>query len=399
LALYSSCRNERLLPEHLNMATTTRPESPAHAPIRPDSGETPVTGASEAPAAPPKKKRNLMLPILGVLVVLGAIWGVKTFLYSRSHESTDDAQVDGHIVPVLAKVSGYVDQLNTDDNWHIKEGTLAVLIDTSEYKARLEQSQGELAAAMAAIGLRGHGGQAYAQVQTAEGQSAATDAQIVAAQANYDKAVADLARYKELADKQIVSKLQLDAAQAAADAARADLLAAQKQAAAAGASVSGAQAGVTLAQARVLSAQATLENARLQLGYTHVTAPASGLVSRKQVEPGQLVQAGQTLFSIVTDTGTYVTANYKETQLNDIRVGQHVLFGVDAYSNCTAEGIVESLAGATGAKFALLPPDNATGNFTKVVQRVPVRIKITKGCGDGRPLRPGMSVDTHIETR
>jgi membrane fusion protein (multidrug efflux system) len=341
-----------------------------------------------------------MLPILAVLVVAGLVWGVKTYLYSRSHATTDDAQVDGHIVPVLAKVSGYIDQLNTDDNRHITAGDLAVLIDTSEYKVRLDQAEGDLRAALAAVGLHGRGdGQAYAQVKTAEGQSAAYDAQIVAAQANYDKAQADLARYKELADKQIVSKLQLDAAQAAADGARADLLAAQKQAAAAGASVSGAEAGVTLAQARVLTARAQRDNAALQLSYTRVLAPASGLVSRKQVEPGQLVQAGQTLFSIVTDTGAYVTANYKETQLNDIRVGQHVVFGVDGYPNCTAEGIVESLAGATGAKFALLPPDNATGNFTKVVQRVPVRIKITKGCGDGRPLRPGMSVDTHITTR
>jgi membrane fusion protein (multidrug efflux system) len=385
------------------MATTTRPQSsppsPAHAP-RPDSGETPVGAAPEAEAPPAKKKRNFMLPIMAVLIVLGLVWGVKTFLYSRAHESTDDAQVDGHIVPVLAKVSGFVDQLNTDDNWHIKEGTLAVLIDTSEYKARLDQAQGELQAALAAVGQHGRAdGQAYAQVKTAEGQSAATDAQIVAAQANYDKTVADLARYKELADKQIVSKLQLDAAQAAADAARADLLAAQKQAAAAGASVSGAQAGVTLAQARVLTARAQLATAALQLGYTHVAAPASGLVSRKQVEPGQLVQAGQTLFSIVTDTGTYVTANYKETQLDDIRVGQHVVINVDAYPGHPAEGVVESLAGATGAKFALLPPDNATGNFTKVVQRVPVRIRITKGAGADRPLRPGMSVDTHIVTR
>jgi membrane fusion protein (multidrug efflux system) len=382
------------------MATTTRPDSSPVTSERPapagPAQQAPAAPAAE-PEAPPKPKRFITFAILGVLIVIGAIWGIKTFLYTRVHESTDDAQVDGHIVPVLAKVGGFVDGVFTDENDHIKEGTLAVLIDSSEYVAQLARATGELAAAQAAVGQKGSG-QAYAQVRTAEGQSAATDAQIVAAQANYAKAKADLARFQELAAKQIVSKQQLDAAQAAADAAQADLLAAQKQAAAAGASVSGAQAGISLAEARVASARATRENAALQLSYTRITAPASGLVSRKQVEPGQLVESGQQLFSIVTDTGAYVTANFKETQLNDIRVGQKVQFDVDAYPGCDAEGVVESLSGATGAKFALLPPDNSTGNFTKVVQRVPVRIRITKGCGDGRPLRPGMSVDVHVAT-
>jgi len=381
------------------MATTTRPDSPSATSERPapaPASQQPPAAAPEA-EAPPKPKRFVTFAILGVLIVIGAIWGVKTFLYTRVHESTDDAQVDGHIVPVLAKVGGFVDGVFTDENQHIKEGTLAVLIDSAEYVAQLAKATGDLAGAQAAVGLKGSG-QAYAQVRTAEGQSAATDAQIIAAQANYAKAKADLSRFQELAAKQIVSKQQLDAAQAAADAAQADLLAAQKQAAAAGASVSGAQAGISLAEARVASARATRENAALQLFYTKVTAPASGLVSRKQVELGQLVQPGQTLFSIVTDTGAYITANFKETQLNDIRVGQKVQFDVDAYPGCDAEGFVESLSGATGAKFALLPPDNSTGNFTKVVQRVPVRIHITKGCGDGRPLRPGMSVNVHVAT-
>jgi len=383
------------------MATTTRPDSSPVTSERPVPAGAAPQQAPAAPAgepeAPPKPKRFITFAILGVLIVIGAIWGIKTFLYTRVHESTDDAQVDGHIVPVLAKVGGFVDGVFTDENDHIKEGTLAVLIDSSEYVAQLARATGDLAAAQAAVGQKGSG-QAYAQVRTAEGQSAATDAQIVAAQANYAKAKADLARFQELAAKQIVSKQQLDAAQAAADAAQADLLAAQKQAAAAGASVSGAQAGISLAEARVASARATRENAALQLSYTRITAPASGIVSRKQVEPGQLVESGQQLFSIVTDTGAYVTANFKETQLNDIRVGQKVQFDVDAYPGCDAEGLVESLSGATGAKFALLPPDNSTGNFTKVVQRVPVRIRITKGCGDGRPLRPGMSVNVHVAT-
>jgi membrane fusion protein (multidrug efflux system) len=155
---------------------------------------------------------------------------------------------------------------------------------------------------------------------------------------------------------------------------------------------------VRVANARAGAAQAALDNAKLQLSYTKITAPASGLVSRKQVEVGQLVSPGQPVMSIVADTGVWVTANFKETQLNDIKVGQPVEFDVDAYGGCVAEGRVESLSGATGAKFALLPPDNATGNFTKVVQRVPVRIAVTKACA-GHALRPGLSVNVHVATK
>ena len=153
-----------------------------------------------------------------------------------------------------------------------------------------------------------------------------------------------------------------------------------------------------LAQARLAAARAALGNATLQLSYTRVTAPLTGTVSRKQVEIGQLVQAGQPLLMIVADSSGIITANFKETQLADLKVGQPVDIEVDSYPGCVAEGKVESLSAATGARFALLPPDNSTGNFTKVVQRVPVRIAVVKGCGAGRPLRPGMSVTVHVTT-
>ena len=179
--------------------------------------------------------------------------------------------------------------------------------------------------------------------------------------------------------------------------ARANLLAAERQAAAAGGTVNTAEAGVRVANARTLAARANASNAQLQLDYTRITAPASGEVSRKQVEVGQLVEPGQPLLSIVADTGVWVTANFKETQLAKIHVGQPVEFDIDAY-DCQGEGKVASVSGATGAKFALLPPDNATGNFTKVVQRVPVRIAVTKSCGGNRPLRPGLSANVHVDT-
>lgn len=348
---------------------------------------------------PPASRRRFILPIVAVLVLIGLVWGFKQWSYGRSHESTDDAAVDGHLIPVLAKVSGYVQKVTVEDNSHVAADSLLVQIDPSEYQVRLAQAQADLAAAQAAVGGGGATGQAEAQVNVAANQRGALSAQIEAARANAQKAQSDLARYRELAAKQIVSKQQLDAAQAAADAAAANVTALQQQAAAAGASVTNAEAGVRLADARLKAAQAARDNAQLQLEYTRVTAPAPGIVSRKQVEVGQLIQAGQPLLTIVADTGVFVTANMKETQLADICVGQPVDIDVDTYGGATAGGVVESVAAATGSKFALLPPDNATGNFTKVVQRVPVRIRITRGLGADRPLRPGMSVNVHVDTR
>jgi len=345
---------------------TEAPESPASRNGR---------NAVSEPEKPSKKK--FVVPIVAVLGLLVLIWAFQKWSYGRSHESTDNAQVDGHIVPVLAKVGGYVKTVNVNENDHVKAGQLLVELADADYRVRLQQAQ--------------------AQVQSASGQRAALDAQIGAARANANKADADLARARELAAKQIISQQQLDAAQATSAVAHANLLAAERQAAAAGGTVNTAEAGVRVAGARTLAARAAAENAQLQLDYTKITAPASGEVSRKQVEVGQLVAPGQPLLSIVADTGVWVTANFKETQLARIRPGQPVEFDIDAYGNCVGEGKVASVSGATGAKFALLPPDNATGNFTKVVQRVPVRIAVTKPC-PGYTLRPGLSANVHINT-
>lgn len=343
--------------------------------------------------------RKRIIPIIAILVLAGLLWFGKQWWYGRAHESTDNAQVDGHLVPVLAKVGGYVSAVAVQENDSVKEAQVLVRIDSSEYAVRLQQANAELSAARAAAGSSGGaGGQAQAQVAAAAGQQGALQSQIVAARAARDKAVADLGRMRELAAKQIISSQQLDAAVAAADAAAANLQGLERSAGAAGATVASAEAGVRLAQARLAGAEAAVSNARLQLEYTRVSAPASGTVSKKQVEVGQLVQPGQPLMTIVSDTGTYVTANFKETQLGDIRVGEPVDIEVDAYG-CTAKGQVASVSAATGAKFALLPPDNATGNFTKVVQRIPVRIAVVKSCSATQPLRPGMSVNVHVATK
>jgi membrane fusion protein, multidrug efflux system len=374
------------------MATATAIETEAPGTPASRNGRS----AASEPGTPSTRKK-FVVPIVGVVAFILLIWAFQKWSYGRSHQSTDNAQVDGHIVPVLAKVGGYVKTVNVNENDHVNAGQLLVQLDDADYRVRLQQAQADLAAAEATAGGGGFSGQAEAQVQSATGQRAALDAQIGAAQANANKADADLARAKELVAKQIISKQQLDAAQATADVAHANLLAAQRQAAAGGGVVNTAEAGVRVANARSLASRAAAENAQLQLDYTRITAPASGEVSRKQVEVGQLVAPGQPLLSIVADTGIWVTANFKETQLAKIRPGQPVEFEIDAYNNCVGQGKVASVSGATGAKFALLPPDNATGNFTKVVQRVPVRIAVTKPC-PGYTLRPGLSANVHVDT-
>jgi len=356
-------------------------------------------GVSESTEKKSPAVRIAMLAVLAVGLVFAGKYGYARWSFSRSHISTDDAQVDGRIVPVLAKVGGYVRKVNVNENDHITGGALLVQIDHAEYSQRLAQATADQQAAEATAGGGHVTGQADAMVLTATSQRAVLDEQIATARINAKKASADLTRAEELASRQIIPKAQLDAARTASDAAQSTIKALEQQAAAADAMITSAKAGVRLAQARLESAKAARDNAALSLHYTTVIAPEGGLISRKQVEVGQLVQPGQPLMAIVADTGVWITANYKETQLSDVHVGQGVDVEVDAYDGCHAEGTVSSISAATGAKFALLPPDNATGNFTKVVQRVPVRIHITTGCGADRPLRPGMSVTASVRAK
>lgn len=220
-----------------------------------------------------------------------------------------------------------------------------------------------------------------------------------AARAQRDRAARDLERIRDLAEKRIASRQQLDAAETAAAAARAELDALTQDVVAAHAAESSAGASVRAADARLARAQAAVERARLDLSYAHIAAPVGGVVSRAQVEVGQLIQPGQPLAAVVADSAVWVTANLKETETANIRQGQPVAIEVDAYPGCEANGVVESLSPATGSMFALLPPDNATGNFTKVVQRIPVRIRLDDDAIDDtarRMLAPGMSVVVHV---
>jgi membrane fusion protein, multidrug efflux system len=306
--------------------------------------------------------------------------------------------VDGHITTIAPRLSAFIDRVLVDDNQHVRIGDTLVVLDDRDLRVRLEQAQAELRDAQATVGSRGRAGQAEAQLQVTRAQAASASATVAAAESDYKKAAADLERYRGLAAQRIISAQQLDAAQAAFDAAAANLEAVRKQAAAAGSQVSASGAALRSADARLAAAQAAVEDARLQLSYARITAPASGVIARRNAETGALVQPGQTLMSIVPDAHVWVTANLKETQLAKVRIGDPVEFSVDAYPGRKFSGRVESLSPATGARFSLLPPDNATGNFTKVVQRVPVKIAVDQPTDSTYSLRPGMSVDVDIAT-
>jgi membrane fusion protein (multidrug efflux system) len=334
----------------------------------------PAVGPDPAPTrpTPPSNKRSRKPLAIGAIavVLLGlSTWAVRRWMFGLTHESTDNAQVDGHVVPILPKVGGFVMEVRVVENEQVHAGDTLVVLDDRDYKVRLAEAEAGLAQALAAVSTNRRVGQA--------------EAQIAQAQANATKAHADLDRILPLAARGIVSQQQLDGEQAAARAADASL--------------SAARAALVGADARVAAARAARDQAALNLSYTSLIAPESGIVSKKTVELGQLVQPGQPLMAVVPLEDVWITANLKETQVADVRPGDSVDFTVDAYGGRHFQGRVESLSPATGARFSLLPPDNATGNFTKVVQRVPVRIRPRQD-DPAHPLRPGLSVFVTIKT-
>jgi membrane fusion protein (multidrug efflux system) len=336
--------------------------------------------------------------VLGIVVIAGSIWGVKKYLYSRDHVVTDNAQVDGPLLPIAAKLQAFVTDVRVVENQTVKEGDTLVVLDARDLDAKIAQAKADLAVARAMVGSPAHAGQLVAQLDATRATAAGAEATVASAQAGYRKAAADLDRIKGLVAKQIVAAQQLDAAQAAFDAASATLDGAKRQQAATQAQIGAGEAALTGADAKVASARAALETAEVQRSWTVLTAPAAGVVSKRLADPGDLVQAGQTLTMLVPTDQVWITANVKETRLGKVVVGDTVEFTVDGYDGHQFFGTVQSLSPATGAKFALLPPDNATGNYTKVVQNVPVHIDIARPLDPKYPLRRGMSVDVSIRT-
>ncbi len=345
-----------------------------------------MSGASTAAGKPgaPSRRRFVIAGVV-VVVLIGAGWLTQHLLWARTHIGDDNAQVEGHVIPVLSRVAGYVAAVEVNENQAVQAGQLLVHVDERELAARLSQAEADVAAAVAVGGDRGEPGQAAAQLKAAE-------AAVEQARANERRAASDLERCRALIARSIATRQQLDAAEATATATRAQLDAAEEQ-------VRAAQAAVRGAGSRVAAARSARDLASLVLSYTHIAAPESGVVTRKAVEVGQYVQAGQLLMSVVPLHDVWVVANLKETSVRDVLPGDPVEIRVDSYPGRRVRGHVVSLSPATGAKFSLLPPDNASGNFTKVVQRVPVRIKLDGPNDPVRPLRPGMSVHVTIATK
>ncbi|HWQ10134.1 MAG TPA: HlyD family secretion protein [Holophaga sp.] len=347
-----------------------------------------------------RKIAFVALPIV-VLAGLG-LW-----LSGRNKVSTDDAQVDGHMVAVAARVQGTVTGLKVKDNELVQDGQLLVTLDDQDYRAALDKAKAELAEAEARLAASGADTQAAeAAYRSAQGaEVAVSEANVAARAANRAKARADLERMKPLAERHEISALAFDGYRTAADVADQELEAARKRLDAARQDVKIRQSGTVSARAKEEANAATIARARanvraleLQVGYCTVSAPRAGLVTRRTVEPGNIIQPGQTLMMLVPLDDLWVTANFKETQLKNVHPGQEAEVEVDMNGR-TLKGKVDTIAGSTGAKLSLFPPENAAGNFVKVVQRIPVKIVLDAKEAQAAGLRPGLNVTATIHTR
>jgi membrane fusion protein, multidrug efflux system len=394
--------------------------------------------------------------LLAVIVLVGIIGAGAWYWLTQNRESTDDAQVDAHVIPIAPRTGGSVLKVAVTDNQVVDAGSVLLEIDPRDYQVAVDKARAELADAEAAAiaaqsnvpitsttaassvntaqgsleQARGGAEAAMREIEVAKARLGSAQARLREAEANATRSARDVERLRGLLAKDEVSQQQFDATvataeaqKAAVDSARAQIVEAeagikmaesrQSQAAAgeqqARAVLQGTQTGpeqvtamrarASSAQAHVEQAKATLAQAELNLAYTVVKAPVRGIVSRKSVSPGQVVQPGQPVLALVQIEDVWITANFKETQLEHMRPGQRVTISVDAYGGKTYTGHVDSIAAATGSRFSLLPPENATGNFVKVVQRVPVKIVLEPGQDPEHLLRPGMSVTPTVYTK
>jgi len=408
-------------------------------------------------SAPPNRrrrrpKRRLLRVLVPIVLVVLAVVGYALWKYFGSYESTDDAQIDGNLVPISTRITGHITDVLVEDAQVVKAGDVLVKIDPRDYQVAAAQAAANLADAEANLASSrinvpivstntastletAHSSrqEADAAVVNAQKQSDAARArlenaqsQVTEAEATYQKNADDAERYRQLAAKQEIAQQTYEqAAQTAAaalatvNARKASVNEARQNVAAAEAAVVEAQTRIPPANAQIQSAmtrpqqiaqteanakaaaarveqqRAALEQAKLNLSYTTIFAPISGIIGKKTGQPGQNVSPGETLMALVPLEDIWVTANFKETQLQNMKAGQRVTFTVDAYDH-TYHGHVTGIGGASGSRFSLLPPENATGNYVKVVQRIPVRIDLDPGENKDQRLRPGMSVEPKV---
>lgn len=356
-----------------------------------------------------KPSNKKFIIVLGTLVILGSAYGIFKYIHAQAHEETDDAQIEKNMNPIIPRVSGYVAKVYVKDNDFVKKGDTLFVIDNKDYAVRVEEAKAALASAESAFEV------SKADVSASAANISISDATIQSNVGNIDaakirlgRAKNDFERYENLYKNHSITKQQYEQALAAKQEAEKQVevlqqqrnaSAHQREAVVSKTNVANKQTSV--AAANIKKAQASLEAAELNLGYTVITAAVDGQVSSIDIQPGQMVQPGQALFYIINNQETWVVANFKETQLNKMREGQKVIIVVDAYPDVKFEGEVNSFSPATGARFSILPPDNATGNFVKTIQRLPVKIKLTPNndLEKVKLLRPGMNVEVDVHVK
>lgn len=357
-----------------------------------------------------KKKTNKTFAfIIGGLIILGLVYGGYKYIHSLSHEETEDAQVKSNMAPIIPHVDGYIKKVYVSDNDRVKEGDTLFVIEDQDYRVQLEQAKAALASAKSQLVVaKANIGSFEASAQASQAQTSSAATNIETAEIKLRRAKNDFERYKNLYENKSITEQQFEQAQAKRDQAQAHLkilksrqkaTASQEQAASSQTEIS--EKKVSVAKSQVESAKAQLEAAKNNLGYTKVTASMDGQLSSVDIQKGQFVSPGQSLFYLIDSNSKWVVANFKETQLSDMEIGQKVKIKVDAFPDMEFSGRLTAFSPATGARFSLLPPNNATGNFVKTVQRLPVRINF-EGESSKKldKLRSGMNVlvDVHLDS-
>lgn len=356
-----------------------------------------------------KKTNKKFIVIIGSLILLGVIYGSYKYIHSLSHEGTDDAQIEKYMNPIIPRVSGYVSKVYIKDNDYVKKGDTLFTIDQQDYQLKIDEAKAALAAAEGNFEVsKADIGSIMANISVSDANVKSAGGNIESAKIKLGLATNDFNRYSNLYKNHTITKQQYEQAVAAKQEAenQVRILQQQERASSFQKSVIQAKSVVSkketdVASANIKRAQALLESAQLNLSYTVVTAAIDGQVSKIDIQPGQLVQPGQSLFYIINNNEAWVIANFKETQLNKMVAGQKVALKVDAYPDYEFTGTITSFSPATGSRFSILPPDNATGNFVKTIQRLPVKISIdsSNDIEKVKLLRPGMNVDVDVHIK